>query len=286
MKRLFLILAVVLKLVLDGTHALHLPQDSLQLHLERSALSRNGVDFGVLKKAFSIYHDQAQLWVGKSRRLILPNTRVYEGEHSSLSILRNGSVQGVYVHDKTAYEFTAQGEVQHQGDSHEFLLKPGTDETRKLSGTAVGGCKTKDVEPLPRDRRLSSVTDVVGGHRGLEDISRWMGCYREEETTRYLDIGVVADCSFYQQHGYSLEVVLHTIESFVSRTNLIFSKQLNIRLRVKQILVLPCDGPDSTLPFNLCRNSIENDLASFAAWVGSLKFGADQQEQIVQVGVF
>lgn len=242
----------------------------------------NGAELGLLRPAVSIYHNRAKVWLGDMQHFIFPNTRVFEGENSSISLHPNGTGEGILLLKGEPIWFKIPREVL-KGNSTKLFIPKVELSGRRLSQRGIGGCKTKD--PVTSNRRLSSaLSDSV--QRVLNGVTRWTDCYRDEGTTRYLDIGVVADCSFYQHHGGSLQAVLHEIETYVSRSNLVLANQLNIRLRIKQIFVLPCEGPGSLLPFNLCRQTIEEDLQSFSEWSGGLKFDGDPQSEIVQVSLY
>lgn len=122
--------------------------------------------------------------------------------------------------------------------------------------------------------------------RRLGEVYQWKQCYADEETTRYLDIGIATDCSFLAHESYSVDSVLRSIESIVARANVVLSAQVNIRLRVKQVFVLPCSGGSSSIPFDTCQDNIATTLSLFSDWTSTLETDGNEKEGPVRQGLW
>lgn len=246
-----------------------------------------------LRRASSVSHKELQVWYEHNQTQGGGLSTVFEGKNISLTAHENSFFTGILIANDSLVYFEAKGRVQHKaGKIYQFIprrrsisfergLESESDDI-SISKVSIGNCKTKDPN-------VTSTRDVLNGRgsRFLQAIEPWDNCYSGEETPRHLDIGITVDCSFYKHNQFRVDLVLNAIESYVSRTNLVFSQQFNIYLRVKQVVVLACSGDDADIPFNLCKESIEDDLSLFADWVSDLDFEqADQPLQIAKQGLW
>lgn len=76
---------------------------------------------------------------------------------------------------------------------------------------------------------------------------RWSGCYPGEEATHFLEIGVVADHGFFLAYGSEAQA-LKAIEGFVASANMVLAFQVNVQLRVRQVLMVSSSSALSGMP--------------------------------------
>mmetsp|Transcript_25627 Transcript_25627/g.31504 ORF Transcript_25627/g.31504 Transcript_25627/m.31504 type:complete len:658 (+) Transcript_25627:779-2752(+) len=132
-------------------------------------------------------------------------------------------------------------------------------------------------------------TKSTGGNRPNGRIltpEQWETCYIGQEVPRFFDIGVATDYSFFTRYG-ALEQVITEIESMVAQTNLVFSAQFNVYLRISQLIVTPSNTEaDIASVFKSCELSIQNRIEIFRDWVRNLPADADMETFPVSQGIW
>lgn len=152
----------------------------------------------------------------------------FKDVEASITFKPDGSFSGSF-HDKVSRElhsFSSLGANRYNRmlDETDFAEDVIKYTEYEVEFTKVHGAEN----PFPR--KLQEQLD--------DGVSRFKDCYPDDSSYRFLDIGVASDYSYFLSSGSEADAI-KTIEEFVTSTNVVFSSQFNLFIRIKQIILIP-----------------------------------------------
>jgi hypothetical protein len=116
--------------------------------------------------------------------------------------------------------------------------------------------------------------DAKGGNDRRLAVQRWTDCYDGDEVTRTFSIGIAVGSGLFSRRFNNDETALaQWVNSVVSSTNMIFKQQLNIAIKVADLVIQGTSqgGPSWDAP--QCHLDILSQLSEFRNWQQPSKLG-------------
>eukprot|EP00457_Paulinella_chromatophora_P000440 gb/GEZN01000440.1/.p1 GENE.gb/GEZN01000440.1/~~gb/GEZN01000440.1/.p1 ORF type:complete len:1265 (+),score=120.97 gb/GEZN01000440.1/:56-3850(+) len=231
----------------------------------------------------SVISDDAVIHLGKDDgevELGSPHhTPIYGSHQGSMTLVDDDVLEGVlihptdqvYMHVKTG----AQGRTLHLNTEEFEPWRCGhsPEYHHASSGNFPGN------QPQPAPQKTQAEAAPTNGHmrrREMAVVERWTNCYNRDEVPRQLNVGLGVGSNLWTKLGGTSAKVQAFLSGVIANSNVIYSTQLNINLKLAGMFFQQTGGGPSWNGGSSCSMTINQQLDNLVTWVRNGQPPSDQ----------